>query len=122
MRYGAGFWMNLKSLLFRTVVLSALVANPAWAADVVELEPVEHIKLRSGALPIVTLSPDILYRVLVGEVAVQQGDFDTASQVFLSLAKDTADPRFAQRAFQFSMADSNLSRGIVAAKVVFAGT
>lgn len=116
MRYGAGFWMNLKSLLFRTVVLSALVANPAWAADVVELEPVEHIKLRSGALPIVTLSPDILYRVLVGEVAVQQGDFDTASQVFLSLAKDTADPRFAQRAFQFSMADSNLSRGIVAAK------
>lgn len=116
MRYGAGFWMKLKSLLFRTVVLTALVGSSAWATDVIELEPVEHIKLRNDGLPIVTLSPDILYRVLVGEVAVQQGDFDTASQVFLSLAKDTADPRFAQRAFQFSMADNNLARGIVAAK------
>ena len=116
MRYGDGFWMNLKSLLFRTVVLSALISGSAGATDALELEPIEHIQLRSDGLPVVTLSPDILYRVLVGEVAVQQGDFDTASQIFLSLAKDTADPRFAQRAFQFSMADNNLSRGIVAAK------
>ncbi len=108
--------MNLKSLLFRTVVLSTLVGSAAWASEVVELSPVEHIQLRSDGLPIVTLSPDILYRILVGEVAVQQGDYDTASQTFFSLALDTADPRFAQRAFQFSMADNNLSRGIQAAK------
>lgn len=108
--------MNLKSLLFRTVVLSALMGGAAWATDVMELKPIEHIQLRSDGLPIVTLSPDVLYRILVGEVAVQQGDYDTASQTFLSLAKDTADPRFAQRAFQFSMADNNLSRGIAAAK------
>lgn len=116
MRSSAGFWMNLNSLLFRTVVLSAFATGASMAAELTELEPVEHIQLRSDGLPYVTLSPDILYRVLVGEVAVQQGDFDTASQVFLSLAKDTADPRFAQRAFQFSMADNNLSRGILAAK------
>lgn len=116
MRYGAGFWMNLKSLLFRAVVLSALAGHVVYASEPVQLESVEHIQLRSDGVPVVTLSPEILYRVLVGEVAVQQGDFDTASQVFLSLAKDTADPRFAQRAFQFSMADSNLSRGIEAAK------
>lgn len=115
MRYGAGFWMNLKSLLFRTVFLSTLVSHVS-ATEVIKLEPVEHIQLRSDGLPSVTLSPDILYRILVAEVAVQQGDFDTASQVFLSLAKDTADPRLAQRAFQFSMADSNLSRAIVAAQ------
>lgn len=108
--------MNLKSLLFRTVVLFALMGGAAWATDVMELKPIEHIQLRSDGLPIVTLSPDVLYRILVGEVAVQQGDYDTASQTFLSLAKDTADPRFAQRAFQFSMADNNLSRGIAAAK------
>lgn len=108
--------MNLKSLLFRTVVLSTLVGSAAWASEVGELSPVEHIQLRSDGLPMVTLSPDILYRILVGEVAVQQGDYDTASQTFLSLALDTADPRFAQRAFQFSMADNNLSRGMTAAK------
>ena len=108
--------MKLKSFFFRTVVLSALMGGAAWATDVMELKPIEHIQLRSDGLPIVTLSPDVLYRILVGEVAVQQGDYDTASQTFLSLAKDTADPRFAQRAFQFSMADNNLSRGIAAAK------
>ena len=108
--------MNLKSILFRTVVLSTLVGSAAWASEVGELSPVEHIQLRSDGLPMVTLSPDILYRILVGEVAVQQGDYDTASQTFLSLALETADPRFAQRAFQFSMADNNLSRGMTAAK------
>lgn len=108
--------MNLKSLFFRTVVLSTLVGSAAWASEVGELSPVEHIQLRSDGLPMVTLSPDILYRILVGEVAVQQGDYDTASQTFLSLALETADPRFAQRAFQFSMADNNLSRGMTAAK------
>ena len=110
--------MNLKSLLFRTIVLSTLAVSigASVAAEHTELEPVEHIQLRNDGLPIVTLSPDILYRILVGEIAVQQGDFDTASQTFLNLAKDTADPRFAQRAFQFSMADNNLSRGIDAAK------
>jgi len=108
--------MNLKSLFFRTVVLSTCLSSATLASEVIELSPVEHIQLRSDGLPMVTLSPDILYRILVGEVAVQQGDFDTASQTFLSLARDTADPRFAQRAFQFSMADNNLSRGIAAAK------
>ena len=82
MRYGAGFWMNLKSLLFRTVVLSALVGHAVYASEPVQLESVEHIQLRSDGVPVVTLSPEILYRVLVGEVAVQQGDFDTARQVF----------------------------------------
>lgn len=115
MRYGAGFWMNLKSLLFRTVFLSLLVGH-VGATEIIKLDPIEHIQLRSDGLPSVTLSPDTLYRVLIAEVAVQQGDFDTASQVFLSLAKDTADPRLAQRAFQFAMADNNLSRAIVAAQ------
>lgn len=108
--------MNLKSLLFRAVVLSTLVGSASWASEVVKLSPVEHVQLRSDGLPIVTLSPDILYRILVGEVAVQQGDYDTASQTFLSLARDTADPRLAQRAFQFSMADNNLGRGLQAAQ------
>lgn len=116
MRYGAGFWMNLKYLLFPAIVFSTLIGSSVSATDLLELETVEHIQLRSDGVPIVTSSPDLLYRVLVGEVAVQQGDFDTASQVFLSLAKDTADPRLAQRAFQFSMADNNLARGIEAAK------
>lgn len=111
--------MNLNYLLFPVIAVSALsavIGGSAQAFDVIELETVERIQLRSDGVPIVTSSPDTLYRVLVGEVAVQKGDYDTASQVFLSLAKDTADARLAQRAFQFALADSNLARAIEAAK------
>ena len=116
MRYCAGFWMNLKSLLFRTVVLFTVAMHSVNALEVIKLNPVEYIQLRSDGLPSVSLSPDILYKILVAEVALQKGDFDTASQIFLSLSKDTADPRLAQRAFQLSMADNNLTRAMSAAR------
>lgn len=111
--------MNFYSLLFSTLLLGPFCfqANIATAAEQLPAqESVERIHLRSGALPEVSLSADILYRILVAEVAVQQGDFEVASQTFLSLARDTLDPRFAQRAFQFSMADRNLARAVRAAR------
>jgi len=55
--------------------------------------------LRSGQLPLVSLTSDILYRILVAEVAASRGEYDVASQTFLSLARDTSDPRLAQNAF-----------------------
>lgn len=108
--------MSLNYLLIPAVLASAVLGYTAQASDVMELETVERIQLRSDGVPIVTSGPDSLYRVLVGEVALQEGDFDTAGQVFLSLAQDTADPRLAQRAFQIAMADNNLARAIEAAQ------
>ncbi|MCQ9617235.1 tetratricopeptide repeat protein [Paenalcaligenes niemegkensis] len=110
--------MNLYSLLFSTLLIAPLYSGLTLAAAerLPAEQPVERIHLRSGELPEVSLSADILYRILVAEVAVQQGDYEAASQTFLSLSRDTLDPRFAQRAFQFSMADRNLSRGLRAAK------
>lgn len=80
------------------------------------VDKTETIRLRAGDLPTVTLSADILYRILSAEVGASRGYYDMASQSLLQLAIETSDPRLAKRAFQFSMADRNLARALQAAR------
>ena len=47
---------------------------------------------------ITTATPEFVYKYLLGEVAGQRGDVVLASQLFLDLAKQTRDPRLAERA------------------------
>lgn len=101
----------------------ALVAAPgaAWAAApatpaTVPAEPVETIHLRSGEPPAVSLTPSLLYRILVAEFSAQQGQYDDAAQELLSLARDTLDPRLARRAFQMAMSAHNLSLALRSAR------
>ena len=77
---------------------------------------VEQIRLRAGEPPAVALTPDLLYRILLAEIAAQRGDFDVASAQFLSLAKDTSDPRLAQKAFRASIINRNMTRANEAAQ------
>src|SRR5688572_11705612 len=46
------------------------------------------------------LSEPTLYDFLVGEIAVQRGDFSLAAKTYLDLAKRTRDPRVARRAVE----------------------
>lgn len=77
---------------------------------------VEYIRLNPGELPSVSLTPDILYRILVAEMASTRGEYGTASQLMLDLARETSDPRLAKRAFQFAMAERNMMRALGAAR------
>lgn len=79
-------------------------------------EQTETIRLRQGELPAVSLTPDILYRILSAEIGASRGYYDMASQALLQLAEETSDPRLAKRAFQFSMADRNMARALSAAR------
>ncbi len=72
--------------------------------------------MRDGQLPDVNLTADLMYRILAAEIGARDGQYDLASQTFLDLAKDTSDPRLAKRAFQFSMADRNIARALIAAR------
>ena len=47
---------------------------------------------------ITTANPEFVYKYLLGEIAGQRGDVVLASQLFLDLAKQTRDPRLAERA------------------------
>ena len=52
----------------------------------------------SSDAPDVPLTEDILYDILVGEIAGQRGQFDTAVESLGRAAKKTRDPRLAERA------------------------
>ncbi len=53
---------------------------------------------REQGLPAVPLSPEILYELLVADIAVQRKRFDVAIENYLRLARRTGDPRMAARA------------------------
>lgn len=79
-------------------------------------EPVEQIHLRPNALPGVNLTPELLYRLMVAEFAVQRGDLVLGAELFLDTARDTSDPRLAKRAFQFAMVSRNFALADQAAR------
>lgn len=47
---------------------------------------------------ITTANAEFVYKYLLGEVAIQRGEATLASQLFLDLARQTLDPRLAERA------------------------
>ena len=89
---------------------------PLLLGDTPEVDPAEQILLRPGELPMVRLTADILYRLLVAELAAQRSDFAQASQLMYALARETSDPRLARRAFQFAMAGRDLAGALKAAR------
>ena len=58
-----------------------------------------HAAAESKATPTITsANAEFVYKYLLGEVAMQRGEPTLASQLFLDLAKQTLDPRLAERA------------------------
>jgi len=53
---------------------------------------------RKPPLPDIELSEELLFKMMVAEVAVQRGQPHIAVQAYLELARETRDPRVAQRA------------------------
>jgi len=111
--------MKPSNSVFLAVFSSLFLQIPAAALAAPEPgsgQHVEQIRLRAGEPPVVKLTGDLLYRILASEIAAQRGDYDTASQGYLDLAKDTSDPRLAKKAFQLSIVDRNMRRAQEAAQ------
>ena len=53
-------------------------------------------------LPDVALSPQLLYQFLVSEIAGQRGMIGVAEEGYLTMARETADPRIARRAVEIA--------------------
>src|SRR3982074_652933 len=67
--------------------------------------------------PDAELSEEVLYELLVGEIALQRGDPALASQIYLDLAKRTRDPRVARRAIEVANFASLPDAALDAAKI-----
>lgn len=77
----------------------------------------ERITLKAGDLPHVALTADLLYKILASEVAVQRGALLPAANTTLEVARETADPRLAQRAVELYAAIGDLPGALEAAEV-----
>jgi len=114
--------------IFAVLITASLGAfaqpEPAWSqasvplllGDAPEIDLAEQVRLRQGELPTVRLTSDILYRILVAEIAAQRSSFDTAAELMYGLARETSDPRLAKRSFQFAMAGRDLAAALRAAR------
>ena len=70
-----------------------------------------------AALPRQSLTPDMLFKFLVAEVAAQRGAIGVAQSAYLDLARQTQDPRVARRAVEVSMFARNQAGALEAARL-----
>ena len=91
------------------LVLAACAQPPLQPADAQPERPAApapvpkpHVAVRPPAKPRVLpnqdLSPAILFKLLLSEIALQRGQINVAVQSLLEAARETKDPRIAQRA------------------------
>ena len=92
---------------YRFLVLAVCAALAACAQQPQQAEPEDATgprvvtakpEPRRPPLPNVELSEELLYRMMLAEVALQRGQPHIAVQTYLELARETRDPRVAQRA------------------------
>lgn len=68
-------------------------------------------------LPDIGLSGPLLYQIMAAEVAAQRGELGSAYVTFLSLARQTRDPRLAQRAVEVAISGRAWSQAIESARL-----
>jgi tetratricopeptide (TPR) repeat protein len=85
----------------------------AAQSDVSPLSQPEETK----DLPSVPLSSQIVFQVLAAEIALQRNEPAPAYQTYLALARDTRDPRMAQRAAEIAIAAQSPADALTAAQM-----
>ena len=77
---------------------------PEQARDQVVQSPAQSAAAQQEAPPAKTnLSPDVLYHIMVAEIAGQRGHLHTAVKHYLAAAKESRDPAVAERATRIAV-------------------
>src|SRR5690625_6592219 len=79
--------------------------------------PTEYIYIDNEGVHRPQSAANYIYRVLVSEIALNEGEYDLAGQGLIELAQDTQDPRFAERAFKLAMVEQDISIGLEAERL-----
>ena len=105
------------TLLTRLALLVALVSvvsacattpqQPMIAPDVGNVAETTP----TAPLPAVSLTPDLLYQLMLADIAVQRGQYQTAADFYLYLAKNTRDRRLAELATRTAVQAGNDKTG-----------
>jgi len=86
------------------VMAEAQAQQPAATVGEAVADPAAEAAAKAqAALPRQPLTPEILFKFLVAEVAGQRGAIGVANSTYLDLARQTRDPRIARRATEVAM-------------------
>jgi tetratricopeptide (TPR) repeat protein len=103
------------------MAVAACLALPsaADAADIAQaapsVQPGAKPVPRQPNLPAIDLSEELMYRLMLVEIAVQRGQVNEAISEYLKLARETRDPRIAQRATELAWNARMLPQALEAA-------
>ena len=107
--------------IFLSLIVAIFLQTAAFAqeqtAQAQRLGPTEHFYIDAEGKHRILDGATLVYRTLVGEMAVAEQDFSLAAVTFIELAQDTEDPRYAQRAFRLAMAEQDINLGVQAAQL-----
>jgi tetratricopeptide (TPR) repeat protein len=115
----------------KTVAVLSLIALSACAQQPAKQpKPVLHIAdtgtahksandagVDESALPKEALTDRILFQTLLGEIALQRGQSQVAVSTYLDLARETRDPRIAQRATEIAWSVQDADAALDAATI-----
>ena len=110
------------------VAAFALAAYPAFAQDPAPSDDSatassstdlfsSSLPEETKGLPDVPLTSQIVFQVLAAEIALQRNEPAPAYQTYLALARDTHDPRMAQRAAEIAIAAQSPADALAAAQL-----
>ena len=103
------------------VLSSAVLASALAACSTVPHAPAAQAgaapvaEAVAPALPAIDLSPELLFRIVVAEIAVQRGELGPAYGEYMHVAQQTRDPRMAHRALEIAVMGRAITQGLEAA-------
>ena len=104
----------------RMVLLAALSALVGAGVDVAA-QPAPSPPELPGSAPVPTtdsgLTSEVLYRILVGDIALQRGDAALAARAYFEAAREAQDPRLARRATEVALFARQRALALEAAKL-----
>jgi tetratricopeptide (TPR) repeat protein len=96
------------------ILLNSCADSPAKPSDSKEsVPPVEAIEVKEKVKQKVqksSIDPEILYTLLMAELAGQRGQYDIALDGYMEAAKRTQDPKFSERAVMIAMYVKNSNK------------
>ena len=106
-----------RSLLFVILAAAAVGAGDVRAQTADPKPPDAAVAAPDNPVAIDELTPEVLYRILVGDVAMQRGDAALAARAYFEAAKDARDPVLARRATEIALFARQRTLALEAAKL-----
>lgn len=107
----------LRSLLFVSLAAAAVAAGDVRAQAADPKPPEAAVAAPDNPAAVDELTPEVLYRILVGDVAMQRGDAALAARAYFEAAKDARDPVLARRATEIALFARQRTLALEAAKL-----